>query len=61
MTEIKKITAGLISDAMEKTYGQTPVSPSELAVMLEYPPDENMGDLAADHSGQIVMKMLEGL
>ena len=46
MTEIKKITAGLLFDAIEKTYGQTPLEPCELAAMLEYPPDENMGDLA---------------
>lgn len=46
MTEIKKVTAALICEAMEKAFGQSPLPADELAAMLEYPPDTAMGDLA---------------
>ena len=46
MTEIKKITASEIASAMEKAFGDVPLSQEELASALEYPPDAAMGDLA---------------
>lgn len=46
MTEIKLTAAELIRAAIEQAYGQAPFARDELAAMLEYPPDENMGDLA---------------
>ncbi|MBR4959602.1 MAG: arginine--tRNA ligase [Clostridia bacterium] len=41
----KKIAAGLIADALKKVY-DLDSDLNELAGMLEYPPDETMGDLA---------------
>ena len=45
MQNCKKIAAGLIADGLKKIY-DLDSDPDELAGMLEYPPDENMGDLA---------------
>ena len=45
MQNCKKIAAGLIADGLKKIY-DLDSDPDELVGMLEYPPDENMGDLA---------------
>ena len=45
MQNCKKIAAGLIADGLKKIY-DLDSDLDELAGMLEYPPDENMGDLA---------------
>ncbi|MBE6614438.1 MAG: arginine--tRNA ligase [Ruminococcaceae bacterium] len=45
MQNCKKIAAGLIADGLKKIY-DLDSELDELAGMLEYPPDENMGDLA---------------
>ncbi len=45
MQNCKNIAAGLIADGLKKLY-DLDSDVAELAGMLEYPPDENMGDLA---------------
>ena len=45
MLNCKKLAAGLIADGLKKIY-DLDSDLDELAGMLEYPPDENMGDLA---------------
>ncbi|MBQ8401192.1 MAG: arginine--tRNA ligase, partial [Clostridia bacterium] len=45
MQNCKKIAAGLIAEGLKKIY-DLDSDLDELAGMLEYPPDENMGDLA---------------
>ena len=46
MLILKDQTAKLISDAVPALFGGASLEPSELAAMLEYPPDPAMGDLA---------------
>ncbi len=46
MIELKKKTAELLCAAVEKSFGKGLLSADEIFLMLEYPPDKNMGDLA---------------
>ena len=46
MLTLKKKTAGYISDAIAKSFGEGLLSTEEIFGMLEYPPDKTMGDIA---------------
>ena len=46
MLTLKKKTAALISDVVEKNFGCGLISADEIFGMLEYPPDKTMGDIA---------------
>ncbi len=46
MLVLKKKTASLISEAINKNFGAGLLSEEEIFGMLEYPPDKTMGDLA---------------
>ena len=46
MLTLKKKTAALLEEAVEKTFGEGLLSADEIFEMLEYPPDRSMGDIA---------------
>ncbi len=46
MLTLKKNTASLLADAVEKLFGEGLLSSDEIFEMLEYPPDRSMGDIA---------------
>ena len=46
MLTLKKKTAGYISEAIEKSFGEGLLTEDEIFNMLEYPPDKTMGDIA---------------
>ena len=46
MLILKKKTASLLADAVEKVFGAGLLSAEEIFEMLEYPPDKSMGDIA---------------
>ena len=46
MLSLKKKTAGYISDAIAKSFGDGLITTDEILNMLEYPPDKTMGDIA---------------
>ena len=46
MLTLKKKTAALLQEAVEKTFGAGLLSADEIFEMLEYPPDRSMGDIA---------------
>ena len=46
MLVLKKKTAALIADAIAAKFGEGLLSADDVFVMLEYPPDKSMGDLA---------------
>ena len=46
MLTLKKKTAGYISDAIAKSFGEGLLTEDEIFNMLEYPPDKTMGDIA---------------
>ncbi|MBQ9071516.1 MAG: arginine--tRNA ligase [Clostridia bacterium] len=46
MLKLKKKTASLLSEAVEKLFGEGLLSSDEIFEMLEYPPDRSMGDIA---------------
>ena len=46
MLTLKKKTAALIADAISKKFGEGLLSADDVFLMLEYPPDKTMGDLA---------------
>ncbi len=46
MLKLKKKTAGLISEAISKNFGEGLLAAEDVFAMLEYPPDKTMGDIA---------------
>ena len=46
MLTLKNAAARAICDAAETLFGETPLTVADVTEMLEYPPDETMGDLA---------------
>ncbi len=46
MLVLKRKTASLIADAIKKKFGEGLLSADDVFLMLEYPPDKTMGDLA---------------
>ena len=46
MLTLKKSAANAICDAAKTLFGETPLTVADVTEMLEYPPDEAMGDLA---------------
>ena len=46
MLTLKKKTAALLQEAVEKTFGEGLLTADEIFEMLEYPPDRSMGDIA---------------
>ena len=46
MLTLKKAAANAICDAAKTLFGETPLTVADVTEMLEYPPDETMGDLA---------------
>ncbi len=46
MIQIKKSISESIAEALAKLYGNDAINSSDIENMLEYPPDEKMGDLA---------------
>ena len=46
MLTLKKKTAGYISEAIAKSFGEGLLTEDEILNMLEYPPDKTMGDIA---------------
>ena len=46
MLTLKKKTASLLADAIDKRFGSGILTADEIFDMLEYPPDKAMGDLA---------------
>ena len=46
MLVLKRKTAALLEEAVEKTFGAGLLSADEILEMLEYPPDRSMGDIA---------------
>ena len=46
MLTLKRKTAELIAGAVAEKFGEGILSSSEIFDMLEYPPDDKMGDLA---------------
>ena len=46
MLTLKKKTAELLAEAVEKSFGEGLLSQNEIFEMLEYPPDRSMGDIA---------------
>ncbi len=46
MNKLKKTTASLIAEAVKENFGTDVLGETEIAGMLEYPPDKSMGDIA---------------
>ncbi len=46
MITLKRKTADLLADAVQKCFGEGLLSADEIFAMLEYPPDSSMGDIA---------------
>ena len=46
MLILKNKTAALIADVISEKFGEGILSSADVFVMLEYPPDKSMGDLA---------------
>ena len=46
MTEIKKLIAASVAEAIASFGGAVSLSEDDIFTMLEYPPDSSMGDVA---------------
>ena len=46
MQNFKKIISNKVLDVIESKFSGVEITPEDISVMLEYPPDANMGDLA---------------